>query len=61
MSGRIKDMRKALRDELVALGTPGNWDHIVSQVRSRFSTVANFRALQLKLSWVRSECSLIQA
>ncbi|KAI1811230.1 aspartate aminotransferase [Poronia punctata] len=32
MSGRIKGMRKALRDELVALGTPGRWDHIVTQI-----------------------------
>ncbi|KAI3318110.1 aspartate aminotransferase [Xylariaceae sp. AK1471] len=32
MSGRINAMRKALHDELVALGTPGNWDHIMSQI-----------------------------
>jgi len=32
MSGRIITMRKALRDELVKLETPGNWDHIVSQI-----------------------------
>jgi len=25
-------MRKALRDELNNLGTPGNWDHIVNQI-----------------------------
>ena len=25
-------MRKALRDELVVLGTKGNWDHIVNQI-----------------------------
>jgi aspartate aminotransferase len=34
MSNRIKDMRKALYERLVALGTPGKWDHIVSQVSS---------------------------
>lgn len=32
MSGRIREMRKQLRDKLVALGTPGNWDHIVKQI-----------------------------
>ncbi|KAH8371319.1 hypothetical protein KR093_006887, partial [Drosophila rubida] len=32
MSSRIREMRKQLRDKLVALGTPGNWDHIVNQI-----------------------------
>lgn len=32
MSGRIKGMREALYAELTALGTPGGWGHIVSQV-----------------------------
>jgi len=32
VSERIITMRKALRDELKSLGTPGNWDHIVSQI-----------------------------
>lgn len=32
MSGRIMAMRKALHSELVALKTPGDWGHIVSQV-----------------------------
>ena len=31
MTGRIKTMRKALYDELVRLGTPGSWIHIVHQ------------------------------
>ncbi|KAH3899693.1 aspartate transaminase AAT2 SCDLUD_003978 [Saccharomycodes ludwigii] len=31
MSGRIKEMRYKLRDHLVTLKTPGNWDHIVQQ------------------------------
>lgn len=31
MSTRIHKMRAALRDNLRELGTPGNWDHIVSQ------------------------------
>lgn len=32
MSSRIHLMRVKLRDSLKALGTPGNWDHIVNQV-----------------------------
>ncbi|KAL4909582.1 hypothetical protein BDW74DRAFT_165962 [Aspergillus multicolor] len=31
MSGRIKEMRQALYDELVRLKTPGDWSHIVQQ------------------------------
>lgn len=44
MSSRVKSMRRALRDELVSLGTPGNWDHITSQVRwrpARFQAIKN--------------------
>ncbi|KAJ1664965.1 Aspartate aminotransferase, cytoplasmic [Coemansia sp. RSA 1646] len=32
MSSRIKTMRDALRDKLVALGTPGSWDHVSNQI-----------------------------
>ena len=32
MSGRIIDMRQALRAELERLGTPGNWAHITKQI-----------------------------
>lgn len=32
MSGRIIAMREALHSELKKLGTPGNWDHIISQI-----------------------------
>ncbi|KAF9994236.1 Aspartate aminotransferase, cytoplasmic [Entomortierella chlamydospora] len=32
MANRIIDMRKALYDELVRLGTPGKWNHIVDQI-----------------------------
>merc|ERR1712139_576040 len=32
MSVRIQDMRKALYDELVRLGTPGSWKHITDQI-----------------------------
>lgn len=31
MASRIGEMRRALRDKLVELKTPGNWDHIVGQ------------------------------
>ncbi|KAJ3472189.1 hypothetical protein NLG97_g11206 [Lecanicillium saksenae] len=32
MSGRIIDMRQALRSKLEALGTPGTWNHITDQI-----------------------------
>ncbi|KAI8322739.1 PLP-dependent transferase [Martensiomyces pterosporus] len=32
MSSRIKTMRDALRDKLVALGTPGSWNHVSEQI-----------------------------
>ncbi|KAH7353692.1 aspartate aminotransferase [Plectosphaerella cucumerina] len=32
MSGRIRQMRRELHDELVRLETPGSWGHIVEQV-----------------------------
>lgn len=32
MSGRIKSMRKALREKLEAMGTPGTWNHITDQI-----------------------------
>lgn len=32
MSSRILKMRKALYDELVRLGTPGTWNHIIDQI-----------------------------
>lgn len=32
MSGRIKDMRKALRAMLEEMGTPGTWQHITDQI-----------------------------
>jgi hypothetical protein len=30
ISKRIIDMRKLLRDELIRIKTPGNWDHIIN-------------------------------
>ena len=32
MSGRIIDMRKAVREKLEELGTPGSWKHITEQI-----------------------------
>lgn len=32
MSGRIIEMRKALRSHLESLGTPGTWNHITDQI-----------------------------
>jgi aspartate aminotransferase len=32
MSGRIQDMRTALRSKLEELGTPGTWNHITDQI-----------------------------
>ena len=32
MSGRIDQMRKALRSKLEELQTPGDWSHITSQI-----------------------------
>ncbi|KAK0262054.1 hypothetical protein B0A54_05001 [Friedmanniomyces endolithicus] len=32
MSGRIKEMRKALKEHLVRLETPGSWEHITEQI-----------------------------
>ncbi|KAI9166326.1 aspartate aminotransferase [Paramyrothecium foliicola] len=32
MSSRIRNMRHALYDELIRLGTPGTWNHIIGQI-----------------------------
>lgn len=32
MSSRIIKMRTALKEALIRLGTPGNWDHITTQI-----------------------------
>ncbi|KAL5119433.1 Aspartate aminotransferase, cytoplasmic [Pleosporales sp. CAS-2024a] len=32
MSGRIKEMRTALRNKLEEMGTPGTWNHITDQI-----------------------------
>lgn len=45
MSSRIKNMRKALYEDLLSLGTPGNWEHIVSQVRRFMRITVQSRAV----------------
>jgi aspartate aminotransferase, cytoplasmic len=32
MANRIISMRNGLKERLVKLGTPGNWDHITQQI-----------------------------
>lgn len=49
MSSRIISMRKALHDELVRLGTPGTWEHIVQQV----SCILYFSHAS---SWILTTC-----
>jgi len=51
MSDRIRLMRSGLRDRLVALGTPGNWDHIVNQIGMFSYTGLNVRQVE----FLRSE------
>lgn len=48
MSGRIIDMRKALRAKLEELGTPGTWNHITDQI-GMFSFTGLTEAQVLKL------------
>ncbi|KAK3943257.1 aspartate aminotransferase, cytoplasmic [Diplogelasinospora grovesii] len=48
MSGRIIDMRKALRARLEELGTPGTWNHITDQI-GMFSFTGLSEAQVMKL------------
>ncbi|KAI1332351.1 PLP-dependent transferase [Xylariaceae sp. FL0255] len=48
MSGRIIDMRKALRGKLEELGTPGTWNHITDQI-GMFSFTGLSEAQVLKI------------
>jgi aspartate aminotransferase len=49
MSTRIRSMRMALYDELIRLGTPGSWRHIVDQVSSRMMHLIRELILTLHL------------
>lgn len=46
MSGRIRNMRHALHDQLLSLGTPGSWEHIRSQVRSIWAAGDMWKSMQ---------------
>ena len=46
MSGRIIDMRKALRQKLEELGTPGSWQHITDQIGMFSFTGLNEKQVQ---------------
>ena len=46
MSGRIIDMRKALRSKLEELGTPGMWNHITDQIGMFSFTGLNEKQVQ---------------
>ncbi|KAI3320126.1 PLP-dependent transferase [Xylariaceae sp. AK1471] len=48
MSGRIIDMRKALRAKLEELGTPGTWNHVTDQI-GMFSFTGLTEAQVLKI------------
>lgn len=54
MSQRIKDMRAGLRQRLEALGTPGDWSHITSQI-GMFSYVGLTKD---QCIWLQKERSL---
>uniref|UniRef100_T1E7H6 Aspartate aminotransferase n=1 Tax=Anopheles aquasalis TaxID=42839 RepID=T1E7H6_ANOAQ len=47
MSSRIIKMRKALYDELVALKTPGTWEHITQQIGMFSYTGLNEKQVQI--------------
>jgi len=49
MSGRIIDMRKALRSKLEELGTPGTWNHITDQIGMfSFTGLSEKQVLELR-------------
>lgn len=52
MSGRIKKMRKSLKEELGRLQTPGTWDHIVNQIGMfSFTGLSPSQVLELREKW----------
>ncbi|ETI22861.1 hypothetical protein G647_06938 [Cladophialophora carrionii CBS 160.54] len=52
MSGRIIDMRKALKSSLDKLQTPGNWDHITSQIGMfSFTGISEKQVLAIREKW----------
>jgi aspartate aminotransferase len=52
MSGRIIQMRESLKSELDKLGTPGNWDHIISQIGMfSFTGLNEAQVMELRNKW----------
>jgi Aspartate/tyrosine/aromatic aminotransferase len=52
MSGRILEMRAGLLERLVAKGTPGNWDHITSQIGMfSFTGLNEKQVMTLRSKW----------
>jgi aspartate/tyrosine/aromatic aminotransferase len=44
MTSRLKGMRQAVYEELTKLSTPGNWEHLKSQVRPNQFVSSSFKA-----------------
>jgi aspartate aminotransferase, cytoplasmic len=52
MSGRIMQMRKALKANLDELKTPGNWDHIVNQIGMfSFTGLTEKQVAEIRSKW----------
>jgi aspartate aminotransferase, cytoplasmic len=52
MSGRIIDMRKALKSHLDKLQTPGTWDHITSQIGMfSFTGISEAQVMEIRKKW----------
>eukprot|EP00808_Paulinella_micropora_P013374 g35879.t1 len=52
MSGRIKEMRKSLRTGLEKLGTPGNWEHITTQIGMfSYTGLTKEQCLAIRSKW----------
>ncbi|KAJ6002551.1 hypothetical protein N7451_005098 [Penicillium sp. IBT 35674x] len=52
MSGRILEMRAGLRERLEKKGTPGNWDHITSQIGMfSFTGLSEAQVATLRSKW----------
>jgi aspartate aminotransferase, cytoplasmic len=52
MSGRIIDMRKALKQHLDELKTPGTWEHITSQIGMfSFTGISEAQVMEIRKKW----------
>ena len=50
MANRVLDMRQGLKERLERLGTPGTWDHIVTQI-GMFSYTGLSRMYEQYVLW----------